>query len=110
MCKINSIKCSVSSPYQFNIKDTSHFDKYDAFFIVNPKFIPLEKTDEIIEKLKVSLYSKKTNRDYMESSGYELYAFYLHYLYSSNKLLDLDVKNTECIQINENYKGCLFIK
>jgi len=110
MCKVNSIKCSVSSPYEFNIKDTSHFDKYDAFFIVNPKFIPLEKTDEIIEKLKMSLHSKKTNLDYMEASGYELYAFYLHYLYSSNKLLDIDVKYTECIQINKNYKGCLFVK
>ena len=110
MCSNSSISCNFESPKVFNRSNTGYLEKYDALLIVNSNNLALEISTEIsgtIDKMLISGYTRSKNQ---KASPSELYSYLLHYLYSSDKLNLIGEKNTECFDLNKEYKACVVIR
>ena len=97
-------------PKKFIFNNLSDYEKSDAFLIINFKDIPLEMDEEIAKNLYDKLKSKKTRSEIQNASTSELYSYYLHYIYSSDNLNSINIKNVNCKKINKLYKVCYLSK
>ena len=109
-CKNHNISCSFESPKNFNKNNVDYLKKYDSLLIVNSNNIELKISSDISDLISKMLISKHTRSDYQQASPSELYSYFLHYLFSSNKLYKIDGKNTECFYLQKNYQACVIIR
>ena len=110
LCEKKGLNCKVTLPKKFIFNNLSDYEKSDAFLIINFKDIPLEMDEEIAKNLYDKLKSKKTRSEIQNASTSELYSYYLHYIYSSDNLNSINIKNVNCKKINKLYKVCYLSK
>ena len=110
MCEKKGLNCKVSLPKKFLFDDLSSYENSDAFLIINFKDIPLEIDEGIAKNLYEMIKSKKTRSIIQNASTSELYSYYLHYVYSSDNLNSINIKNVNCEKINNVYNVCYLSK
>ena len=79
------------------------FNKYDSFFLINPKGLKMIKSKENAIKAYDLAHDKF-------KSPSARFAYYLQYLYSSEKLAEKGFTVLECKDISKLYKGCLIVR
>ena len=110
LCEKKGLNCKVSLPKKFLFDDLSSYENSDAFLIINFKDIPLEIDEGIAKNLYEMIKSKKTRSIIQNASTSELYSYYLHYVYSSDNLNSINIKNVNCEKINNVYNVCYLSK
>jgi len=117
LCRKNNFSCRLPYKARSKLLSKKYVDKnilskdfklllndfigtYDSFFLINPKTTFMRVTEEEAKKaLDFSMHSQNI-------SPSARFAYYLKYLYSSNKLTEYNLILGECVNINKKYDGC----
>ena len=104
-CDRASLKCTISSPKNFKYGNIEYLKNNDAILIIHDY--------DLVENdgLNNEYFAKnKIESNLKNSSPYELYSYYLTYLYVTKRLDKHNITAIKCQNIYKAYQACLLIK